>query len=427
MRSVSLIEHEIAWVTEHPTDKQFSVPEIAALDKVQKSQGVEAFRWISRTQIRTGQYVGMVVAPDIRLEILPKIDGLAKGDTRQVLVRMIATAREIPVWDSEVAKHDCQNSDLLEVLIKLFARRVLLQLRSGLYRAYQGQEGDLSRLRGKLNVSRQFSRLAAQPQWLACRYEEFTGDNPLNRLLLCAVAFLARRSTRSDTQRLLGEIRSHFEDVTEVAATTALAQDFTLDRTNRRWEISAIFARLFLLSSYQTVHGDVQQGIALLFDMNVLFEAYMAALARRAFAPLGYKVHAQGPQRSLAKKAEGRGAFQTKPDLTIERDGVTIIVDTKWKRLDPTRLDFDVAQADAYQMHGYVHVYGSQSAILLYPHHGGIASMPGQQAMWRFVSGNSALRVVTVDLASPRPLANLLPLLLDDSVFGSRGGAREGT
>jgi 5-methylcytosine-specific restriction enzyme subunit McrC len=426
VRTVSLIEHETAWIAERPSGKQFSVSEVTALDKMQKSQGVEAFRWISRTQIRTGQYVGMVATPDIRLEILPKIDGLAEARTRQVLVRMIATAWEIPVWEGEVAPHDYQNSDLLEVLIKLFAERVLLQIRSGLNRAYQAHEGDLSRLRGKLNVSRQFTRLAAQPQWLACRYDEFTSDNPLNRLLLCAVAFLARRSRRPDTQRLLSEIRSHFEDVAEVAPAAALAQEFTLDRTRRRWEICATLARLFLLSSYQAAHGDAQQGIALLFDMNVLFEVYVAALARRICAPLGYKVHAQGPQRCLARSAADLGAFQTKPDLTIERDGITIVADTKWKRLDPTRPYFDVAQADAYQMHGYAHVYRSHSSILLYPHHAGIASTPGQQAVWRFVSGNSALRVVTVDLASPRPLADLLPVLLGDSKSPSGDASRDG-
>jgi 5-methylcytosine-specific restriction enzyme subunit McrC len=425
VRNVSLIEHETAWVADHPTDRQFSVPEIATLDKMQKSQGVEAFRWVSRTQIKTGQYVGIVAGPNIRLEILPKIDGLAKADTRHVLMRMIAAAWEIPVWDGEVAQHDYQNNDLLELLIKLFARRLLLQIRSGLYRAYQGQEGDLSRLRGKLNTSRQFTRLAAQPQWIACRYDEFTSDNPLNRLLLCAVAFLARRSTRPDTQRLLGEIRSHFEDVAEVATAAALAQQFTLDRTNRRWDVSATLARLFLSSSYQTVHGDAQQGIALLFDMNVLFEAYMAALTRRICTPLGYKVQAQGPQRCLARSAANLGAFQTKPDLTIERDGVTVIADTKWKRLDPKRPYFDVAQADAYQMHGYAHVYGCHSAILLYPHHGGITSAPGPQAMWRFVSGSSALHVVTVDLANPHSLANLLPALLDDNAVSRAGTSRD--
>lgn len=419
MRTVSLFEHEAASVGKTGADKQFTIPEITLLDKAQKSQGVDAFRWISRTQIKATQYVGMVASGDIRLEILPKIDGLGKGQTRHSLMRMIATAWEVPVWDGAVAEHDYQSSDLLELLIRLFARKLLQQIRSGLHRAYRGQESDLSRLRGKLNITRQFTRLAAQPQMLACRYEEFTSDNPLNRLLLCAVTFLMRRSMRSETQRLLSEIRSHFEDIADVSVAVALDQKVTLDRTNQRWGLSATLARLFLSSSYQTVHGDAQQGIALLFDMNVLFEAFMAALIRRACIPLGYKVHVQGPQRCLARTHADRSAFQTKPDLTLELDGVVTIIDTKWKRLDPTQPYFDVAQADAYQMHGYAHVYGSQAAILLYPHHAGIPAAPGQQANWRFVSGKSTLRVVTVDLTKPDPFSDGFPDLLTN-------GATEG-
>jgi 5-methylcytosine-specific restriction enzyme subunit McrC len=421
VRTVSLFEHETALVADTGADKQFTIPEITLLDKAQKSQAVEAFRWVSRSQIKAGQYVGMVAGADIRLEILPKIDGLGKGQTRHSLMRMIATAWEVPVWDGAVAEHDYQNSDLLELLIRLFARKLLHQTRSGLHRAYRGQENDLGRLRGKLNVTRQFTRLAAQPQMLACRYEEFTSDNPLNRLLLCAVTFLIRRSMRPETQRLLSEIRSHFEDVAGVPVGVALGQKLSLDRTNRRWEFPATLARLFLSSSYQTVHGDAQQGIALLFDMNVLFEAYVAALIRRTCNPLGYKVQTQGPQRCLARNDANRSAFQTKPDLTLERDGVVIVADTKWKRLDPSRPYFDVAQADAYQMHGYAHVYGSRTAILLYPHHAGIPAAPGQQAIWRFVSGNAALRVVTVDLTKPRTFTDSLPDLIASGVAESIG------
>ena len=74
MRTVSLREHETAWVGDQPGDKRFTVGEIEALDRAQRVVGVEAFRWSARNQIKAAQYVGMVVTGDVRLEILPKID-----------------------------------------------------------------------------------------------------------------------------------------------------------------------------------------------------------------------------------------------------------------------------------------------------------------------------------------------------------------
>jgi 5-methylcytosine-specific restriction enzyme subunit McrC len=412
VRTVSLFEHESAIVANAPGDKQFTGQELAILDRAQHVQGVDAFRWSSRNRIKANQFVGMLTGPGIRLEILPKIDGLGKGPTRHTLMRMIATAWDVPVWEGEIADHDYQDTDLLELLIRVFAHKLLQQSRSGLHRAYQGKEDDLGRLRGKMNVTRQFTYLAAQPQLLACRYEDFTSDNALNRLLLCAVGFLSRRSIRPETHRLLSEIRCHFEEVAEVSIRKALSGQLTLDRTNQRWALLATLARRFLQSAYQTAHSGADQGIALLFDMNRLFEAYVSALARRVGVPLGYKVRTQGPKNCLAKNDESQSAFQTKPDVTLQRGSDIIVLDTKWKRLDSKRPNFDVAQADAYQMHGYAHVYGSNSVILIYPHHLGIPHGPGQQARWKFVSSDASLLVATIDLSAPAQFSEVLRQLL---------------
>lgn len=416
MRTVSLREHETASIGMLSDDKRLTVEEVESLDRAQRAVGVEAFRWTSRSQIKAAQHVGMVATASVRLEVLPKIEGLGLGETRRALIRMIGIAWDVPVRDGEVTGHDYQDRDLLEILIGLFARRLQEQVRAGLSRAYCRREDDLSPLRGKLDVTRQFTRLAASPQKLACRYDEFTADTGLNRLLLCAVTFLRRRSARSDTQRLLNEIAAHFEDVQPVSASDALAAKINLDRANRRWEIPATLAGLLLSAIYQTVHGGKRDGVALLFDMNLLFEAYVASLTRKVCVPLGYTVRAQGPQRCLARNEAARSAFHTKPDLHLERSGDVVVLDTKWKRLDPTRPNFDVAQADAYQMHGYAHVYASRATILLYPHHLGFSGHPGPQMLWRFEAGGSDLRVATIDVAQPADFPATLRSILDERV-----------
>lgn len=416
MRTLSLCEHETASVGASPNEKRLTVDEVESLDRAQRAVGVEVFRWTSRSQIKAAQHVGMVATDNVRFEVLPKIEGLGLGATRRALIRMIAVAWDVPVRDGDVTGHDYQDRDLLELLIGLFARRLQGQMRAGLSRAYCRREDDLGRLRGKLDVTRQFTRLAASPQKLACRYDEFTADTSLNRLLLCAVTFLRRRSVRADTQRHLNEIAAHFEDVQPVSASEVLAKNIELDRATRRWKIPATLARLLLSSIYQTAHGGSRDGVALLFDMGLLFEAYVASLARKVCVPLGYKVLAQGPQRCLARDKAARSAFHTRPDLHLERDGDVVVLDTKWKRIDPSRPNFDVAQADAYQMHGYAHLYATRATILLYPHHRGIAGRPGSQMLWRFEAGGAALRLATIDVAQPSDFPATLRSILDERV-----------
>ncbi len=292
----------------------------------------------------------MIATAHARLEILPKIEGLEIGETRGALMRMIATAWDVPIRDGEIAGHECQDRDLLELLIGLFARRLQEQISAGLSRAYCRREDDLSLLRGKLDTTRQFTKLAAAPQKLACRYDEFTADTGLNRLLLCATTFLRRRSARADTQRLLNEIAAHFEDVSMESASAVLVDTPMLDRIDRRWSIPAKLARLLLSKVYQTAHGGTQDGIAIIFDMNLLFEGYVAAVARKVCARLGYKISTQGPQRYMARDSENKGAFRTKPDLCVDRGKGIVVLDTKWKHVDPSLPSFGVAQADAYQI-----------------------------------------------------------------------------
>lgn len=399
MKSIRLIEHESAEVVDHPHDTKLTFSDIEALERVQKSMKVEAFNWAGRNRVKADQYVGMLASGGARLEILPKIDGPDEGHTRRVLMRMIGIAWDVPVQEGDVTDHECRNSDLLELLIRSFARRLHDQIRKGLSRAYRRHEDDLSRLRGKMDVTRQFTKLAASPQKLACRYDEFTADIPLNRLLLCAVIFLRRQSVSAGTQRLLNEITTHFSDVQIVSKSEALlAGSFSPDRVNQRWGILARLARLFLSSEYQTAHGGKQEGIALLFDMNLLFESYVAALARKAYMPFGYEVSTQGPQDYLTCNK----AFQTRPDVHVKCGNDVFVLDTKWKKLDSRKPNCGVSQNDAYQMHAYAHVYRSCATILLYPHHSGLSALPGERTRWQFKSGDSSLILATIDVAKPR-------------------------
>jgi len=87
-----------------------------------------------RYRLRAGQTVGILAVPSLRLEILPKIEGLDDRAVRRNLVRMIAEVGGFPVSAEETAELEHQEQDLLEILIALFADRLLAALRPGLVR-----------------------------------------------------------------------------------------------------------------------------------------------------------------------------------------------------------------------------------------------------------------------------------------------------
>src|SRR5438477_6542888 len=131
MRTVTLQEHQSATVGDSAEDS-FTEEEVLSLERAQKKMGVQALGWSGRKTVKTTEQVGIVSSNGVRLEVLPKIDGLGRDATRSILVKMIAIASDVSIHDGEITALDTQRNDLLELLIGLFAQRVRVQVRAGL-------------------------------------------------------------------------------------------------------------------------------------------------------------------------------------------------------------------------------------------------------------------------------------------------------
>lgn len=318
--------------------------------------------------LRAGQTVGIIATPGVSLEVLPKVGGLGTRAVRRNLVRMIADVEGFPLSARESAELERQDRDLLELLIGLFARRLVEVLRPGLARAYVTEEDELRSLRGRLRPERQFARLAGRADLLACRFDELSLDTPLNRVLRAAALLLLGRTRVAASAQMLGEALLHLEGVPDLRGPLPVVH---LDRTNGRFRALHAQARLFLLGRYQSTSGGSQAGQAILFRMNHLFEAWVARALRRRLASEGWAVTSQGPQRAALRRGNA-GVFQMKPDVVIERGGRRVVVDTKWKRLaPPSSVGSDpkrgVDQADIYQLMAYAQAYEADAVVLLYP------------------------------------------------------------
>jgi len=363
-----------------------------------------------RDRLIARQMVGVLAARGCSLEILPKIEPEASEESdvaaiRSRLVHMLDVALDLGLSEGGAAPLARQSETLLDILVRLFATRLLDEARRGLPRRYLACEDDLSALRGRLNVTRQFKINAVRPDRLACRFDELSPDTPLLQLMKAAVVFLEKHARSHETRRQLVELRHLLSDVTDIP-TRALPWDrVQLDRSNRRWRSLLALAKLFLKKDWQATHHDALagDGITLLFPMNDLFEAYVAALMRRALSPHGIEVVAQGGfARCLGEWVEGedcRGAmFQTRPDIILRRNGRDLaIIDTKWKQLATGEAKHGVSQADVYQMMAYARLYSCRELMLLYPATPGASESPRQA--FGIHGGRERLRIATIDVA----------------------------
>lgn len=363
-----------------------------------------------RHELRARGVVGVLATKGCSLEILPKIDVdrkdgevLQNAAIRKRLVHMLAVALDLKIEAGQVTELDWQRETLLEILIRIFSNKLTDAVRRGMPRRYIEREDDLAALRGTLDLPRQFTRHAANPSRLACKFDDLSENIALNQIIKATVEQLLRMSRNVSNQRRLRELAFVYADIADVSVPALKWDEVVIDRTNRAWQELFGMSQLFLRNRYQTTSSGSGQGTALLFEMNVLFEEYIGRLITRAFVGTEYRVALQGGRLfCLTSVEDERSIFQTKPDVLIRRAGKAVhVIDTKWKRISP-RIDDrkqGVSQSDVYQMMAYAHLYKTPRLTLLYPHHAGLTEKEGVQAKFQISGQETIIETASVDVA----------------------------
>jgi 5-methylcytosine-specific restriction enzyme subunit McrC len=324
---------------------------------------------------------------------------------------MLAVALDLKIDAGQVTALDWQRETLLEILIRLFSEKLVDAVRQGMPRRYVEYADALPTLRGRLNVTRQFTALAVEPSRLACRFDALTPDIALNRIMKAAVTRLSRIARTTDNQRRLRELAFAYADIADVPVTALRWDEVTLDRTNARWRELFNLARLLLGERFQTTSSGGNDGFSLLFEMNTLFEEYVARVLRRALADTDLRVVSQGGRLYCLETDDRRGLFQTRPDILIKRgDAVVQVIDTKWKRI-AARIDDPkqgVSQADVYQMMAYGRLYRCGRLTLLYPHNQRAGCDEGPIGDYGISSSEDRLELFAIDVARGDDMATRL-------------------
>ena len=342
---------------------------------------------LKRTEkgLKAQQVVGILTVPEMTVEILPKVDG-EDGAVRKALVRMLAVARNLTVTDGELAAMDTQRHNLVELLIRLFADRLLAAVRRGLPRRYVIHEEDLPVLRGTLKVKRQFTSLIARPDLVASRFDELSEDTPLNRVFKAAVTRLANITSSWKNRRRLQELLARLHNVADSAS--PLREPVALDRTNTAFHDLHRLAELLLRGDWQNTTRGKASGFALLFPMNDLFEEFVGKSLQKALG--AGRVRLQDQRRALNSPR-----YLLRPDIVVDSASRPIVLDTKWKRLAhaPRR-------ADVVQMLVYGQAYDAERVVLIYPWHETIGT-EGIHRRWTVTGAGYGFEVATVDVGRP--------------------------
>lgn len=414
MPNITLFEHEtipFPWTERH----------LALLRRVNRAAPIlmPTVRGKERV-LQAAQYVGMARFGDQTVQILPKIyrdastEATHPAEATQNLLSMLKYAGMIHFHKQSIMALLRRESDWFEILTRLFALQLTEMWQRGPTRRYETQEEELPVLRGKLRLAVQL-RQPERKHRFAVAYDAFTADNALNQIFRFVVERLLRLTHDTENRRLLAGLQAWMADEVTLrpTVTAAEADPNLLTRLNHEAEPLLNLSRLFLDGgALQLTSGDLN-AYAFVFDMNQLFEAFIIHFIRRhrdAILPPELQSCVLQPQSRgtwfhLAQ-TEGRPVFRLQPDLVFRQgERFPLLLDTKYKRLDPAERKLGIAQDDFYQMHAYAHRYHCPRVLLLYPRTAELCDVSGKQFALKEASG----KTIEVALVNIQRDVSLLP------------------
>jgi 5-methylcytosine-specific restriction enzyme subunit McrC len=254
-------------------------------------------------------------------------------------------------------------------------------------------------VRGRIDLIRQHRENLFKPQRLACRFNELVVDIPVNRLLHTALLCMTPLASSPMLRQQIQSMRMRFGGIGTIRQGDHLPRASDLSRMQRRYTNVVELARLFIDGQYLDARAGQQQVYSLLFDMNQLFERFVANRLRPTARRLGLRLMEQGPRRYLGEDHSGKNRLLMRPDISLldTLDRPVGIMDTKWKLLDAGNPLASLSSADLYQLSTYASAYRCNQVMLLYPEQAGFR---GEHQMTLNLARPVTMTVLAVPLTS---------------------------
>ena len=228
-----------------------------------------------RDTLRFINYVGYIRLSTVSIEILPKISINHSVELeRKALLNMLSKCGILKVNYSEISSLKLYKQSLNEILAYLFSKKLQKELRKGVYGEYVYIEENINSLKGSLRVQEQIKNLASHSSKAFCRFEEFSRDNKLNKILSFFVKEVMKNVKNRETLRLLRISEMILGDVDERNVTLNEVNNFSFNRLNKPFEDAFTLGKMIVLGESALGNLGGNKAYSILFKMNEIFEIY---------------------------------------------------------------------------------------------------------------------------------------------------------
>ena len=354
--TIQVFEHSFL-----PIEGKFEQRHFVALSKLNALHQYQYFD-LKHNGIVFKQFVGVIQVDGLTIEILPKIDKYEsesdenKQKWQSALIEMLRVTRKLKVQQVGEANVSKQSIHLLDIYFEWFLNEVQLLIHQGLIKQYYKETSNVKALKGKLEFAGHLSKNLVHKERFFTTHQVYDKDHLLHQVLGQALSIIASLSKGTYLYSKCKTTQLNFPEVTGIQANEATFSKIPKNRKTAPYETALAIARLIILNYAPNIKSGSEQMLALLFDMNVLWEEYILIRLQQVADEKGFKVYGQN-SKGFWKN------ISIRPDIVIQKGNETFIIDTKWKNIDYS----EPSTHDLRQMYVYNEYWESKKAMLLYP------------------------------------------------------------
>jgi 5-methylcytosine-specific restriction enzyme subunit McrC len=356
---IEVFEHDKLKVRENELTKD----QLLALQRFHGDRGVPYYSLI-HNGVKFAQHVGVIQVGDLTIHVLPKIDR-QESDKRKWSGVLIDMLRQCGLMNADAPSSSglrLKTNSILELYFELFIAECETLVHAGLIKKYRSNEGNLYALKGSLKFAQQINKNLVHAERFYTRHTVYDHDHEYNRILYMGLLVLARINTSAILKSKIESLLLKFPELSTVKVTPALFERLQYNRKTESYRKAIEIAQLILLN----YHPDIQSGsnhvLALMFNMNDLWERWVIWQLRKQSPP---DIMVKGQSRKVFWETE-KSRKRLKPDILLYKKGEDdpfLIIDTKWKTPDSGY----PSDEDLRQIYAYLNLYKCEKGILLYP------------------------------------------------------------
>lgn len=358
-----MISHKRIQVYEHSFlrigDKDFDTIHFVALSKLNALHNYQYFD-LKHNGIVFKQYVGVIQVEGLVIEILPKTDRYESEENKKkwqsVLIEMLRLTKKLKIQEAGQANVARQSITLLDIYFEWFLSEVQLLIHQGLIKQYYKQTGNVKALKGKLEFAIHIQKNLAHKERFYTTHQVYEKDHLIHQVLGQALDIITNLSKGSYLHTKCKTLKLDFPQVKSINANESTFTKLPKSRKNAPYETALSIARLIILNYAPNISKGTEKMLAILFDMNKLWEEYILVRIKQVSRDNNIKVYGQNSKAFWNNTS-------IRPDIVLVSGKEQFIIDTKWKNIDNNKPSIH----DLRQMYVYNEYWKSNKSLLLYP------------------------------------------------------------